>query len=183
MRPATPKIGRTHPRTCHLDHHSAPIADLIAGTFAQKIGDYADAIDTALAHPDPWQGFSDYIWRICAMQAEDRGFTNVLTMSFPTAKAFEDQRTRAYDGLVELIDRAKTAGGLRDDFCPEDIVVLLMANAGVINATGEGAPHAWRRFAAYMTQAFHADHAQPLPPALTPKAMYRALVRLHNAAS
>ena len=29
------------------------------------------------------------------MQADDRGFTTVLTMTFPTAKQFEADRTRA----------------------------------------------------------------------------------------
>ncbi len=51
------------------------------------------------------------------MQADDRGFTNVLTMTFPTAKRFEADRDRAFADFVTLVDRAKAAGKLRTDFC------------------------------------------------------------------
>ncbi|MGN9908852.1 TetR/AcrR family transcriptional regulator [Phytohabitans sp. LJ34] len=156
-------------------------ADLVAGAFEAKMAGYADAADHALAEPDPWLGFCGFIERICAMQADDRGFANVLTMTFPTVKPFEAERDRAYHALVELIGRAKAAGRLRDDFSPEDVVMLLMANAGVVAATGDAAPEAWRRFAAYMIQAFSAANAAPLPPPPTPTAMYRALMRLRHA--
>jgi hypothetical protein len=37
-----------------------------------------------------------YIERVCAMQAADHGFTEVLTLTFPAAKAFEAKRNAAY---------------------------------------------------------------------------------------
>jgi len=151
---------------------------LIAGAFECKMAAYADAVAQTVAEPDPWAAFCGYVERVCAMQAEDRGFTNVLTMTFPTAKRFEAARARAYDGFVELVDRAKAAGKLRPDFVPEDLVMLLMANAGVITATGDAAPDTWRRLVAYLTQAFAAESAEPLPDPPTPQQMYRALLRL-----
>ena len=54
---------------------------------------------------------------------------------------------------------------------PEDLVILVMANAGVIAGA---APGAWRRFAAYMTQAFSASSGEPLPAPPAPDAIYRA---------
>jgi AcrR family transcriptional regulator len=151
--------------------------DLITATFAVKMKAYADAIDQALQDSDPWRGFCGYIERVCQMQASDHGFTHVLTSTFPTAKAFEADRNRGYQGFTQLVARAKETGRLRADFSPEDMILLLMANAGVIAATGESAPDAWRRLVAYMVQAFSADHAEPLPPAPRPKAMYRAMIR------
>jgi AcrR family transcriptional regulator len=154
---------------------------LIAAVFADPMTAYADAVETALRDADPWRGFCDYLVTICGMQASDRGFTHVLTRTFPKAKAFEAERARAYDGLTELIRRAQAAGGLRADFSPEDVVVLLMANAGVIAATGDAAaPDTWRRFVAYMIQAFHAGTAGPLPPSAPPRALYRAMLRLQT---
>ena len=155
-------------------------ADLIAGAFEAKMADYADAVAHALDEPDPWVGFCGYVERVCAMQAEDRGFAGVLTMTFPTARRFEAERVRAYSGYVELIKRAKANGELRADFSPEDLVMLLMANAGVIAGTAGAAPDVWRRFVAYMIQAFSAQAAAPLPPPPTVRAMYRALLRLHR---
>ena len=81
--------------------------DLIAATFAHPMAEYAALTETALADPDPWHGFCDYVRAVCAMQAGDRGFTDVLTQTFPTAKEFEAQRAEAFRRFTELIDRAK----------------------------------------------------------------------------
>lgn len=61
---------------------------------------------------------------------------------------------------------------------PEDLVMLLMANAGVLGATGDAAPGTWRRLVAYLLQAFAAGSAGPLPDPPSPAQMYRALLRL-----
>ena len=156
-------------------------AHLIAGAFEAKMCAYADAVAQALADPDPWAGFCGYIERVCAMQAEDRGFANVLTMTFPLHKCFEAERDRAFRGFAELVDRAKAEGTLRADFVVEDLAVMLMANAGVIAGTAAAAPDAWRRFAAYMIQAFRATNTAPLPAPPTPTAIYRALLHLYEA--
>lgn len=155
--------------------------DLISATFVAKMTEYADALDAALADPDPWRGFCGYLERACAMQATDRGFTQVLTMTFPTARGLEAVRKRAYEGQVELIRRAQAAGKLRADFVPEDVVLLLMANAGVIGGTGDSAPDAWRRLVAYLLQAFRADGAEPLPDPPRPKEIFRAMIRFRSA--
>jgi AcrR family transcriptional regulator len=154
--------------------------DLITCAFAEKMASYAEAVEAALADPDPWHGFCAYVEHICGMQAADRGFTHLLTMTFPTARAFEAERLRAYRGFTELMTRAKKAGRLRQDFSPEDLVVLLMANAGVVAATGDDAPDAWRRFTAYMIQAFTAGHTDKLPPAPERGALYSAMLRLQH---
>jgi AcrR family transcriptional regulator len=156
-------------------------ADLIAGAFERKMAAYADAVTQALANPDPWAGFCGYIERVCAMQAEDRGFANVLCMTLPEDRQFEAERGRAYENFLELVRRAQAAGGLRDDFVAEDLPVLLMANAGVVAGTAGAAPGAWRRFAAYMIQAFSARGAAPLPAPPTPASMHRALHDIYEA--
>ncbi|MCX4966164.1 hypothetical protein OHA98_15210 [Streptomyces sp. NBC_00654] len=60
----------------------------------------------------------------------------------PAAKALEERRAASYHGVVELITRAQRSGHLHEDFTHQDIVILLMANAGVIAATGDAAPTA-----------------------------------------
>ncbi len=158
-------------------------ADLLAGAFEAKMAAYADAVTQALADPDPWAGFCGYLERVCAMQAEDRGFGHVLTMTFPAARQFEAERDRAYRGFLDLVSRAQAAGRLRPDFVAEDLPMLLMANAGVLAGTAGAAPGTWRRFAAYMIQAVSARNTGELPPPPTPTAMHRALLRLQEAGS
>ena len=152
--------------------------DLIAAAFADKMDDYNAAIDDALEDPDPWQGFCRYIERVCRMQADDRGFADVLTMTFPTAKALEEQRNRSAKLLTHLLDKAKATGRLRQDFVHQDVPLVLMANAGVVTATRDAAPDAWRRLVGYLIQSFAAEAAEPLPDPPTPTQIYRALMRL-----
>jgi AcrR family transcriptional regulator len=152
-------------------------ADLVAAAFEHKMAAYADAAGQALADPDPWRGFCGYVERICAMQAGDRGFTTVLTMTFPTAKQFEADRDRAFADLTTLVERAKTTGKLRADFVTEDMPMFLMANAGVLTATADAAPDAWRRLVGYLIQACAAPAAQPLPDPPSPRQMYKAMLR------
>jgi AcrR family transcriptional regulator len=152
-------------------------ADLVAAAFEQKMTAYAEAARDGLAEPDPWRGFCGYVERVCAMQAEDRGFTTVLTMSFPTAKRFEADRDRSFADFMTVVDRAKTAGRLRDDFVAEDMIMFLMANAGVLTATADAAPETSRRLVAYFLQACAAPAAAPLPAPAEPRRMYRAMLR------
>lgn len=153
--------------------------DLVNAVFADKMADYAAAAEAALADPDPWHGFCVYIERICEMQAADRGFTDVLTLTFPTAKALETDRDKAFAALVDVIDRAQAAGKLRRDFVHQDVPLILMANAGVVTATRDAAPDAWRRIVGYLIQSVAADPTDPaLPDPPTPRQISRALRRL-----
>jgi AcrR family transcriptional regulator len=154
---------------------------MIQATFASTMTAYADAIDIALAEPDPWRGFRTYVETVCGMQAADRGFADVLTMTFPSAPELEAERSRAYRGLRTLITRAKASGSLRQDFSPEDLPLILMANAGVISATGDAAPTASRRLVAYFLRACATEPTDPLPPAPRARQMYQALQRIPQA--
>jgi AcrR family transcriptional regulator len=150
--------------------------DLINAVFADTMSAYVDAVTTALADPDPWHGFTAYIRAVCAMQAADRGFAEVLTMTFPAATHLEDQRQRSYRGFLRLIARAKNSGRLRPDFASQDLVILLIANAGVIAATHAAAPDAWQRLVGYMIQAFTAPQPATLPAPPDPGALARAML-------
>ncbi|GAA4972748.1 AcrR family transcriptional regulator [Nonomuraea thailandensis] len=87
--------------------------ELISAVFADRMDAYAAAVAVALADPHPWHGFVGYVEAVCAMQSADRGFAEVLAMTFPAAKALEARRIEAYSGFLELIARAKAGGHLR----------------------------------------------------------------------
>jgi AcrR family transcriptional regulator len=163
-----------------LSRRFATREELVTAVFADRMDAYASAVTEALADPDPWHGFIGYIHAVCAMQGADRGFADVLTMTFPAAKALEARRAEAYNGLLELIARAKRSGHLREDYVSEDLVILLMANARVIAAAGDAAPDTWRRLVGHMLRSYAAPGAPipSLPEAPRPTALYRAMVRL-----
>jgi hypothetical protein len=66
-------------------------------------------------------------------EAPAEGYASIAEyIKAQTAEALETRRAEAHEGFVELIARAKATGHLREDFASEDLVILLMANAGVI---------------------------------------------------
>jgi AcrR family transcriptional regulator len=163
-----------------LSRRFASREELINAVFADRMDAYAAATAQALADPDPWRGFTGFIETVCAMQAADRGFADVLARSFPAAKAVEARRAEAYEGFLAIIARAQESGHLRADFAADDLVILLMANAGVVAATAGAAPDTWRRLVGQMLRAY-ATPGAPLPPLAPPPsqtALYRAMVRL-----
>ncbi|GAA1656120.1 TetR/AcrR family transcriptional regulator [Actinoplanes couchii] len=163
-------------------HRRFPDRDaLIAAAFGDKMTAYADAAAEALAAADPWQGFCGYVRRVCAMQSGDRGFADLLTITFaaanPAVEDLEQRRDAGFRDWIAIVARARSSGRLRPDFHPDDLVVLLMANAGVVAATAGTAPDAWQRHVEYMLQAFTAGDTQPLPPPPARATLVRALQR------
>lgn len=145
-----------------LARNFASREDLIAAVFVEAMDGYIAITHDALRDPDPWHGFISYIHDLCRLQASDRGLAVVLSSAYPNAGALEAKRAEAYQGVLQLIDKAKSTGHLREDFASEDLVLLMMANAGLIAATAEHAPTSWLRFAGQMQRAF-ANPGAPLP--------------------
>ena len=150
------------------------VAAALVDTFAQ----YAEAAERALAVSDPWAGFAGFIERICELQAADRGLSDLLSMALPADERIEQLRRLANDRAVELIERTKAAGRLREEFVGEDILLLLIAHAAVLDATRRDAANARQRFVALMLDAFQRrdDASLPVPP--TTAQMTRAMLRL-----
>jgi len=155
-------------------------ADLIAGVFEKKMSLFALGAQKALRDPDPWHGFCRYVTTLCGFQSSDRGFSEVLTMTFPSVARFEATRVRAYQDFSELIKRAQDVGALREDFVAEDLIILLMANAGVVAAAGKAAPRSAPRLVAFLLQSFAAPGGGRLPSPPTTRQMYKALTRLED---
>jgi AcrR family transcriptional regulator len=151
--------------------------ELVAAVFEAGLTAYAEAAEKALEASDPWSGFCELIEWICTKQATDRGFTDVLTMTLPLCTGADAALVRGSRALAALVRRAQEQGALRVDLVPEDILLLIIANAGVVHVTRVAAPHAWRRFLALMLESFRAGHAGPLPAAPTPLQMHRSMVQ------
>jgi AcrR family transcriptional regulator len=150
---------------------------LIEEIFSTRLEQAVQAADEALAMEDAWEGFSTYIMRLCALQAEDCGVRDVLRMTFPTAKSLEETRARGYALLTQLIDRAKKQGSLREDFSAEDLPYLLIANGAFVAATSGIRRTAWKRYVALFLDSCRAERAHALPePPLSGDEMFRAML-------
>jgi AcrR family transcriptional regulator len=136
---------------------------LVAAALVEKVAKYAEAAEAALAIPDAWSGFCSYVRTICELQAGDRGLADLLSMTLPADEHVERLRRTAHDHVTELIDRAKAAGKLRDDFVSEDLLILLIANAALVHVTHAEAPGASQRLVALALDAFGRTDGPPLP--------------------
>jgi hypothetical protein len=99
----------------------------------------------------------------------------VLTRTFPDARTLEAHRARGYELSVRLIERAQAEGTLRPDLVPEDLVLLLMANAGVVQGTGTAAPDGPPRFVALLLDGLRSEGASELPAPPSPRQVMRAM--------
>jgi AcrR family transcriptional regulator len=151
---------------------------LVAAALVDKITQYAGLAKQALAVPDPWAGFAGFVERICELQAGDRGLSDLLSMALPADEHIEQLRRLANDRVVELIERAKADGRLREDFTGEDLLLLLIAHAAVVHVTRQDAPGAGRRFVALTLDAFQRQGRPSLPAPPTSAQMMRAMRRL-----
>lgn len=151
--------------------------DLIAATYEAMLAVFAETAEAAAEAPDAWSAFTGCMERMCTMQAENRGFARVMTMNLPLSAEAAKLRERAGQSIRILVRRAQEAGALREDFVVEDVPLLLMANAGVLNETWSAAPHAWKRQLAYMLDAYAAggERTRPLPAAPTRIQIHRAM--------
>lgn len=154
-------------------------AELVAAVFAERMAEHVDAVEAALAEPDAWDGFRNYVVAATEFQVRDRGIADLVTMDVSSAPEIERLRARAFGGVVRLIDRAKAARTLRSDVTPEDIVVVLMANAGLVERSHRAAAPASARLVHVLLDGFRAGAATHGPSAPTPRRM-RLAMRTHS---
>ena len=151
---------------------------LVAAALTEKVAEYAEAAEQALAATDPWDGFAGFVHRICELQAGDRGLSDLLSMTLSADEQVEQLRRTANDRVVALIERAKAGGALREDFAGEDLALLMIGTAAVMHVTRTDAPGAWRRFVALALDAFRCQDSPSLPDPPTTAQMTRAMLRL-----
>ena len=119
--------------------------ELVAAVYEETLQEVVAAVEAALAVEDPWQGFEGHITHLCQLQADNRALADLLTMLFPASPELQALQRKALSGLTALVDRAIASGDLRSDFRPEDVVLILMANAGLLERTVNALPQGWRR--------------------------------------
>lgn len=151
---------------------------LVAAALIDRIAVYAELAEKALAEEDPWEGFVGFVKQICELQADDRGLSDLLCMTMPGGVRVEELRRIANGRVTGLIKLAKAAGTLRESFVSEDLALLLMGHAAVVQATASEAPNASSRFVALMLEGFRTRDGSNLPPPPTSKEMSRAMRRM-----
>jgi AcrR family transcriptional regulator len=153
-------------------------AELIDGLFEQRLEDLVALMEEALREPDPWQGLQGFMEGALELQADDRGFRE-LAFGTPDGLVRLGQiRERMYPLGQVLVQRAIDAGALRPDFAPQDVPVIQMMLATVMDASRELEPDLWRRYLAIVLLGLRSDSPPPeeLPvPPLAPEEVERVI--------
>ncbi len=141
---------------------------LVTEVFAEQRAHCEALLHEAVADPDPGNGFRRLLEFMCTEQLEDRGFTEAFLASFATEFDYLQHGEDAESEFYTLVRRAQESGQLRRDFAVSDLVMLLLANAGLRGAPREHAHDLSRRLVGYLFQAFGTEAppgSAPLPPA------------------
>ena len=167
-----------------LYRHFPTREELVQAALLAPMAEYLAAAEEAVADPDPWAGFRDYLLRLCQLQARDRGLADLLVTTIKTPSGeLEELRGAAFELTRQLIERAQAAGELRADFRHQDLPLLLMANAGLVQRTQGAAPDSWRRIPAFLLDGLQARAATPAPPAPSERAVLRVMAAGRDCAT
>jgi AcrR family transcriptional regulator len=149
-----------------LYRHFPTRQELVETVFADNIKAMTQAMEEALAMNDAWDAFAYLLEHLFTLQARNRGFSDLLTIRFPSTPTLAGRggRNRALTG--QIVARAQDAGSLRPDFAETDVPALLWANARIIEATRDEAPGAWQRFLAFTLDGLRSEraHLTDYPP-------------------
>ncbi|MDO8211268.1 TetR/AcrR family transcriptional regulator [Conexibacter sp. CPCC 206217] len=141
--------------------------ELIDALFEDRIEAMAELARQGLAYDDAWDGLVWFMEQTLIAQAEDRGLKELL---FDTAHG-QHRVAHARDTMapivVELVDRARAAGRLRDDVEGRDTPLLQLMLGTVLDFSREIEPELWRRYLAIVLDGLRArrDGHSQLPVA------------------
>jgi hypothetical protein len=111
------------------------------------------------------------------LQAQDRGLADLIVTTTSDSAALEQLRADGTRRAFDVVNRAKEAGRLRADFSPQDLVLLLMANAGLVHQTQALAPDSSRRVAAFVLDGLQEKAATTAPPPPSEEDVVRVMGR------
>jgi hypothetical protein len=120
---------------------------------------------SSLEDPDPWRGLTRFLERSIEMQAANRGLQQLLLGATGGLERIAKARARLEPLELEVVRRARDAHLLRADIGSQDLRILQLMLAPVIDLSGNVAPDLWRRYLALLLEAMRptAEPAEPLP--------------------
>jgi len=151
-----------------LYRHFPTRAALWSAVLTAPLQQHLAAVDAALDDPDPWEGFSGFVYSLCGADARSGGYADLMNTRFDDAPDLLALRAKIQRGITRIFARAQSAGAIRADVTAEDLYFVTTSNAAIAVATRLIAPDAWRRNVALYLDALRTEPKTPLPaPPLT----------------
>jgi AcrR family transcriptional regulator len=141
---------------------------LVEAVFANKLDRILELAEAARAIEDPWDAFRTFVVTVARMHAQDRGLKDVTLSSDRGQERVAAFRSRIQPIAMELLERAKTAGAVRDDLSPFDIPMIHRAVSAIAELTRDVAPEYFERTLTLLIDGLARERAtttpMPAPP-------------------
>jgi AcrR family transcriptional regulator len=121
----------------HFPDKHALMGELVASKFRS----FADNAERALEVEDPWEAFSGLLRANAELCARDIGIQQAMLREPAVWSLAALDLMRLRELATQLIRRAQEAGAMRQDFCVDDIPMLM----GGLSATMAVAQYDWHR--------------------------------------
>ena len=140
--------------------------ELIDSLFEHELDAVVAGAEAALDEADPWDGVVRLFTAGLERAAANVGLLQLITGSRHGAAKVERARDRLRPLSEQVIERARAAGVVRPEACPQDVPVTMLMLAPLIDAGRGTAPELWRRHLALVLDGLRADGGarEPLPP-------------------
>ena len=138
---------------------------LIESLFEERIEQVETLLRSTLEDPDPWHAVTSFLERSIELQATTRGLQQLRLGATGGLERIAKARARLEPLESEVVSRAQDAGLLRADVGLQDLRILQLMLAPVVDLSGDVAPELWRRYLALLIEALRAapQPAEPLP--------------------
>jgi AcrR family transcriptional regulator len=133
---------------------------LVDALFEEAMESQVGRAEAALADPDPARAFESFLRETCAEMAHDRGLRTVLLNTAVGRDRVSSARERIDPLAKQIVERAKQAGALREDFRQTDVPMLMLMASAVADITGDVAPGVWERYVALFLDALRPEAAR-----------------------
>jgi AcrR family transcriptional regulator len=137
--------------------------DLLEALIVERFAGLSEAAREGIANPDPWAGFEGFMRYSAEVMAGDRALSEAMFERPETMRASAEAAGMP-ELLDELVGRAQSGAGLRDDMRWEDVPGLI-CGLGRALVDGKVGPleMSWERYLQVILDGLRAPATKPLP--------------------
>ena len=137
--------------------------------FHDRVDAVVGLLEEALAVEDPWEGLCQFMRRDFELQASDRGLREFMLGRSHSPELRRRAGERIQPLVAGLVERARSAGHLREGVGQGDIEVILAMIGGLMDASIHVQPDLWRRYLAMVLDGIQSGSRRDEIPGKSPE--------------
>lgn len=141
---------------------------LIEELFESRIDRFVELAEECAALDDAWDGLVRFVTEASRMHGENIGLREMVLGPGATSRMMDLPRQRLAPIVGGLIERAKEAGDLRQDFDVLDVPMIEIMLAKLNDLTGPVSPALWERMLTLVIDGMRAERPDTTPMTADP---------------